>query len=92
MTSSGCVARSWRGGGPRRALLARLLRGVREQPLGPDASKAVGELCAAAGSDDVGDGHITLIARGGDVVVTSDADDLRALLKAAASTATVRRC
>ena len=92
VTSSGCVAQAWRGGGARQALLARLLRGVDERALDPDGSRAVGELCAAAAASDVIDAHVALVARGPDLVVTSDPDDLRVLLRAANSSATVTRC
>jgi hypothetical protein len=92
VTSSGCVAQAWRGGGPRQALLARLLRGVGESALDPEVSPVVGVLCAKAGSSDVIDAHVALLAGDEDVVVTSDADDLRALLAARGSAAAVWRC
>lgn len=92
MTSSGCVAQSWRSGGPRQALLARLLRGVDERALDADVSRDIGGLCTKASSSDVIDAHIALLARDADMVVTSDADDVRALLQAAGSAATVTRC
>lgn len=92
VTSSGCVAQAWRSGGPRQALLARLLRGVDEQAVDRHVSRAVGELCAGSGSSDVIDAHVALLALDGDVVLTSDADDIESLLQAAGSSATVRRC
>ena len=92
VTSSGCVAQAWRSGGARQALLARLLQGVDEQALGAHASRAIGELCAAAGATDVIDAHLALLAHGPDLVVTSDPDDLNVLLRAASSSATVTRC
>ena len=92
VTSSGCVAQAWRGGGTRQALLARLLRGVDEQALSADMSRSIGELCGAAGVADVIDAHVALLARDPDLVVTSDPDDLHVLLQAAASSATVTRC
>lgn len=91
VTSSGCVAQAWRGGGYRQALLARLLGGVREQGLDVEVSRAIGELCAANGSSDVVDAHLALVAGAGDVVVTS-VDDLRALLDFARTGADVVRC
>lgn len=91
-TSSGCVAQAWRGGGSRQAVLATLLQGVDERPLDPSASRAVGRLCAAATRVDVVDAHVALIAGDNDIVVTSDAQDLRLLLTAAGSAATVRIC
>lgn len=91
VTSSGCVAQVWRGG-PGQALVARLLRGVREQGLDRDVSRQVGQLCGEAASSDVIDAHVALLARDDDVVVTSDATDLRRLLRARGSTAHVRSC
>jgi hypothetical protein len=92
ITSSGCVAQAWRTGGPRQTLLARLLAGVDEQALDRHASRAVGALCSASTSNDVIDAHVALLARDHDIVVTSDVDDLGRLVRAARSTATVRRC
>ncbi|CAN5641759.1 MAG: PIN domain nuclease [Actinomycetota bacterium] len=92
VTSSGCVAQAWRGGGPRQALLARLLRGVGEAALDPEVSPVVGELCDQAASSDVIDAHVALLARDEDMVVTSDADDIRTLLRARGSVASVVRC
>lgn len=92
VTSSGCVAQSWRGGGARQALLARLLSGVEEAPLGPESSRGVGTLCAKASLADVVDAHLASLAYHGDLVVTSDPDDLGALLKAAGTKAILRPC
>lgn len=91
-TSSGSVAQAWRSGGPRQALLARLLQGVEERPLDLSGSRNVGELCAKANAADVIDAHVALLADNPDIVLTSDVDDLRELLAAAGSAATVRRC
>jgi PIN domain-containing protein len=89
-TSSGCVAQAWRGG-PRQALLARLLAGTAEHPIHPGDSRAVGELCSTSGTSDVVDAHLALLAHDHDSVVTSD-PDLRALLRAAKSAARTIRC
>jgi len=91
VTSSGCVARAWRGSGARQALLARFLRGTHEHGLDADVSRKVGELCAAVGKSDVIDAHLALFARDDDVVLTSDVQDLRTLLRAAGTTAHVKR-
>lgn len=92
-TSSGCVARSWRSGGPRQARLAVLLRAVDERALAPGASRQVGELCRRSALDDVVDAHVaSLVADDGDVVLTSDPEDLRGLLRAQGTSAEVRRC
>jgi hypothetical protein len=92
VTSSGCVAQAWRGGGARQALLARLLRGLHERGLGPEVSRRVGQLCGNTGSSDVVDGHVAVLAHDGDTVVTSDVEDLRRLLRATGSNADLRRC
>jgi hypothetical protein len=92
LTSSGCVAQAWRGGGSRQALLARLLRGLHEQGLDPDVSRSLGQLCDEATTTDVVDAHVALLAHEGDLVVTSDAKDLRKLLRAAGSNAELRPC
>lgn len=92
VTSSACVAQAWRRGGPGQALLARLLGGVNEQGLDRDVSRHVGRLCGQAALNDVVDAHLALLARDGDAVLTSDADDLRQLLRARGSKANVRSC
>ncbi len=91
VTSSGCVAQVWRGG-PGQALIGRLLQGVREQGLDGEVSRHVGQLCGEAASSDVIDAHVALLARADDVVLTSDAADLRRLLRVRGSTAYVRSC
>lgn len=77
---TGVVAQVWRGGG-RQAMLARFLRldDVRFVELDLLAARAIGELCAVTGSDDVVDSHVALHAlRFGLAVVTSDPDDFAA--------------
>jgi hypothetical protein len=90
-TSSGSVAQAWRSGS-RQALLARLLRGVDEHALAPGVSRRVGEALAETVLDDVVDGHVALLARAGDIVCTSDVDDIRRLLGALGTRADVVRC
>jgi hypothetical protein len=90
-TSSGCVAQAWRDG-TRQALLACLLAGTAEHPLHSGDSRAVGEFCAASGTADVIDAHLALLAHDHDSVVTSDPDDLRALLQATKCAARTVRC
>lgn len=80
LSSSGCVGQSWCDGA-RQVRLARLLAGVDERALDPSASKAVGELWARTRLDDVVDAHIALLTHDGDVVLTSDRDDLKRLLR-----------
>jgi hypothetical protein len=91
LSSSGCVSQSWRDGA-RQARLARLLAGVDERALDPGASRAIGELCARARTDDVVDAHVTLLTRDGDVVLTSDPGDLKHLLRVHGVKAQVTPC
>jgi len=91
VSSSGCVAQSWRDG-PRQAQLARMLAGVDERPLDPDISRAVGELCARARFSDVVDAHVALLTHDGDVVLTSDQKDLKRLLRVRGVMADVVPC
>lgn len=92
VTSSACVAQAWRTGGPRRALLARLLGGITEAGLDRRVSRTTGELCGASSSADVVDAHVALLTRDGDVVLTSDVDDLRRLLRIRGVGARLHRC
>jgi len=92
VTSSGCVAQTWRVGGSPRALLARLLRGVLEQGLDREVSRRVGQLCGEAALNDIVDAHVAVLAHDDDVVLTGDVGDLRRLLRARGSRADVRRC
>jgi hypothetical protein len=92
VTSSGCVAQAWRGGGPRQALLARLLAGTTEVGLDRRTSRATGDLSQASKTADVVDAHLALLAHDGDVVLTSDTRDLRRLLRARGVDAEVLAC
>lgn len=77
-TSSAVVAQVWRGGS-RQARLARLLGSdlVGEVALDPDAARRIGVLAAAAGSRDVVDGHVAVLAlERSAIVVTSDPADI----------------
>jgi hypothetical protein len=91
VTSSGCVAQAWRGDGSGQALLVRLLRGVHERGLDAAVSRRVGQVCGAAALSDVVDAHVALLTQDGDIVITSDVDDLGKLLQAAGSKAEVKR-
>ncbi|HET9256693.1 MAG TPA: PIN domain-containing protein [Pseudonocardiaceae bacterium] len=76
---AGVVAQAWRGG-PRSAPLARLLRaeGVEVVPLDPHQAQLIGALCGKTGTVDVVDISVVLCARRrGQVIITSDPDDLR---------------
>jgi len=87
-TSSPVVAQVWRGGG-RQVLTARLLRAT--NVIAPDeaAARRAGETLAKAGTTDVVDALLAVLAHDGDTVVTSDPDDLVRLLATAKIRATV---
>jgi len=78
---AGVVGQVWRGGG-RQASLARLLnaRGVLVEPLTNAGTRAAGVLCGAAGTADVIDASVVLVARQRRAtVITSDRSDLEIL-------------
>jgi hypothetical protein len=78
---AGVVGQVWRGGG-RQVRLARLLnaRDVLVEPLTDVGARAAGVLCAAAGTADVIDASVVLVARRhGATVISSDRADLEVL-------------
>lgn len=79
--SSAVIGQVWRDG-REQANLARLLAGVGAQELVEQDGKPIGELLAVAGLADVVDAHVALMTAPHDVVLTSDADDIRRLLVA----------
>ncbi len=87
--SSALVGQAWRDG-CKQANLARVLAGVGIVPLGEDDGKRIGELLALAGSTDVVDAHVALMAAHADLVLTSDPGDIRKLLQARGVSARVQ--
>ncbi len=79
--SSAVAGQVWRDG-RKQANLARVLAGVGIEALGKDDGKRIGELLALAGSADVVDAHVALMAAPADLVLTSDPGDIRELLQA----------
>ena len=78
-TAGAVVAQVWRDGS-RQARLARLLGSfvIQVQPLDRDEAQATGVLCGEAGTRDVVDASVVLLARRhAATIVTSDPDDLR---------------
>ena len=76
------VAQGWRGGS-RQALLARLLVGCEIEALDDEQARSVGSLAARAETRDIVDACVTEGAlRRHDLVVTSDAGDLKAIAAA----------
>jgi len=78
-TSAAVVAQVWRSGS-RQAHLARLLSGVEVTSLDPAAGRAIGALLARSGTADVVDGHVAVLTRSGDTVLTGDVPDIHRLL------------
>jgi hypothetical protein len=89
-TSAAVVSQVWRNGS-RQASLARVLAGVDAASLDDATAKAVGEILATSNTADVVDGHLGLIVRSGDTVLTSDTADIKRILTARQVDATVRR-
>ncbi|CAN5121042.1 hypothetical protein BH20ACT5_BH20ACT5_20390 [soil metagenome] len=81
---AGVLAQVWHDPA-RQVVLGRLTRGTEVQhvPLDSAAAKRAGLLCAISGTADVVDASVAACAREhGDVVVTSDAEDLVRLIPA----------
>lgn len=83
ISHGGIIGQAWRGKGPRQALLAKALGGIQIRGLDEPLGRAAGELLARAGSDDVIDAALVLLASDGDQIATSDPDDLEPLVQAA---------
>ena len=82
---AGVVAQAWRGGS-RQALLARALVHCDEVPLEGSLARATGLLCGRAGTADIVDASVALVAAarsqtGPTSLITSDPTDLRHLLQ-----------
>ena len=72
----------WRGF-PREATLARVLKGCRPQVLDVTTAKLGGQLCGVAGTSDLADAVVTVLALRHDApIVTSDPDELHRLVVA----------
>ncbi len=79
------LAQAWRGGP--QAQLSRLLKGCVVEALAENAAREVGRLLAANRTSDVVDAAVVVSAISrGDLVVTSDPDDLSGLAAAAGVT------
>jgi hypothetical protein len=81
VTHGGVVGQVWRGGGPRQALLAMALDGLEVYPLDDDLGRRAGVLLKRAGSSDVIDAALVLLAGDGDEIITSDPGDLTMLTR-----------
>jgi hypothetical protein len=77
------VAQGWRGG-PRQALLAKLLAGCHVEALDHDRARLVGALAARAKTADIVDAAVVEGAlRRYDVVISSDPKDLQSIASVA---------
>lgn len=82
MTHPMVLAQVWRRDDGRQAALARFLAAVHVPDVGEAHGRRVGALCGAAGASDVVDAGLVELADDGDVIVTTDPDDLRSLVEA----------
>jgi hypothetical protein len=82
-TNANVVAQVWRDPQGRQVNLVRLLRAVDVRPIDGDIGRKAGELLGRAQRADVIDATLVLVARAGDRIVTSDAEDIRELALAA---------
>jgi len=89
-TSAAVVAQVWRSGSLQ-ANLARVLSGIDAVPLDGPTGRSVGEVLALSRTADVVDGHLGLMVRSGDTVLTSDPNDVKKVLTARGVAATLRR-
>jgi hypothetical protein len=75
------LGQAWRGGP--QARLSRLVRGCRVESLTEQQARSAGAALAASGSSDLIDAAVVMAAlMRGDLVVTSDPDDLRRIASA----------
>lgn len=81
-THGGIVAQVWRGG-RRQELLAVALRALDVMPLDHALGRSAGALLAMSGGSDAIDAALVAMMHDGDVVYTSDPDDLVRLLESA---------
>jgi hypothetical protein len=82
-THGGILGQIWRGGTGRQARLSDFLQGVRVRPLDEALGRRAGLILRASRRSDVADAALVLLARDGDMLLTSDPDDLVPLAAAA---------
>jgi hypothetical protein len=80
-TAATVVAQVWRDG-RRQVALGRVLAGTDVRSLEPDDARRIGELLGATDTTDVVDGHVAVLARPADRLLTSDPEDMDRLLRA----------
>jgi hypothetical protein len=83
------VAEAWRDPA-RQARLTRALAGIVEAPLDEQMARRCGTLLGRSNQDDVADAAVALLSGPGDVILTSDPQDIAALVDAARTEARVQ--
>jgi hypothetical protein len=82
ITHGGIVGQVWRGGAGRQSSVARLLPAVEVAGLDLALGRRAGVLMGLARTKDVVDAALVLLAQDGDMLLTSDEDDLEVLADA----------
>ena len=83
ITHGGVIAQVWRGGARRQANLARLLPALDVRAVDALLGRRAGVLLGKTRTADVIDAALALLAADGDSLLTSDPNDLAALVAAA---------
>jgi len=91
-TNGAVVAQVWRSPGSRQAVLARLLRSVDVKPVDLRMGQEAGVILGRADRGDAIDATVVATAASGDRVVTTDPEDIRALVAASGRAVLVVRC
>lgn len=91
-SNGGVVAEVWRGGSGRQVTLARLLNAVEVMSVNDDLGRAAGVLTRDAGGGSAVDAIVVASARDGDHIVTSDHDDIRALINSSGRSIGIVTC
>lgn len=90
VSSVAVVAQVWRSG-TRQARLARVLRGIAIGEIDDEESRRIGELLGLSRTADIANAHLALVVRPGDLVLTSNPDDIEHLLAVRGVSASVER-
>lgn len=80
-TSAAVLAQIWRDGA-RQANLARMLTGVDVAAVDEPSGRQIGELLVRSKTSDAVDAHVAVLTAAGDIILTSDVNDLRHLMNA----------
>jgi hypothetical protein len=83
ITHGGVLGQAWRGRGSRSALLALAIASIDVRAIDESLGKLCGELLSRTKRNDVIDAALVLLSADGDLIATSDPDDLKPLAQAA---------